>query len=110
MRQWLRALRSSRLRAQGRLQRATRMEWSKSGVRSRLLPFPTIRHLTISSPFADASSLALVAEKLNAHSDNIRSVGFNNNGTKIVSGSDDKTIKVWDAGVNADTYHSPLNQ
>ena len=40
-----------------------------------------------------------VAEKTNAHSDTIRSVAFSPDGTKIVSGSDDKTIKVWDSGV-----------
>jgi len=39
----------------------------------------------------------LVAEKTNAHGDWIRSVGFNHDGSQIVSGSDDKTIKVWDA-------------
>ena len=54
-------------------------------------------------PLADASSLALVAENTNAHSNYIFSVAFNNDGTKIVSGSADRTIKVWDAGVNADT-------
>ena len=36
---------------------------------------------------------------MNAHSDYIRSVAFSPDGTKIVSGSDDKTIKVWDSGV-----------
>jgi WD40 repeat protein len=39
-----------------------------------------------------------VAEKTNTHSDTIRSVAFSPDGTKIVSGSDDKTIKVWDSG------------
>jgi len=39
-----------------------------------------------------------VAEKTNAHSDIIRSVAFSPDGTKIVSGSHDKTIKVWDSG------------
>ena len=34
----------------------------------------------------------------NAHSDIISSVAFNKDGTQIVSGSSDKTIKVWDAG------------
>ena len=42
-------------------------------------------------------SLELKAEKQSAHSERITSVGFNNDGTKIVSGSDDKTIKVWGA-------------
>ena len=39
-----------------------------------------------------------VAEKTNTHSDTIRSVAFSPDGTKIVSGSNDKTIKVWDSG------------
>ena len=46
-------------------------------------------------------SLELKAEKQSAHSDRITSVGFNNDGTKIVSGSRDQTIKVWDAGTPA---------
>ena len=40
-----------------------------------------------------------VAEKTNAHSGNIYSVAFSPDGTKIVSGSKDGTIKVWDSGV-----------
>ena len=43
-----------------------------------------------------ADTLELLSEKTNAHSDIIRSVSFSPDGTKIVSGSDDKTIKVWD--------------
>ena len=39
-----------------------------------------------------------VAEKTIAHSDTIWSVAFSPDGTKIVSGSHDKTIKVWDSG------------
>ena len=34
----------------------------------------------------------------NAHSDCVNSVGFSPDGKKIVSGSSDQTIKVWDAG------------
>ena len=48
-------------------------------------------------------TLELKAEKQSAHSHSVRSVAFNNDGTKIVSGSDDQTIKVWDAG----TYQHP---
>ena len=42
--------------------------------------------------------MELLSEKTNAHSDYVRSVVFSPDGTKIVSGSDDKTIKVWDFG------------
>ena len=41
-------------------------------------------------------ALGLLSEKTNAHSDHINSVAFSPDGTKIVSGSDDRTIKVWD--------------
>ena len=46
-----------------------------------------------------ADKLELLSEKTNAHSKDINSVAFSPDGTKIVSGSDDKTIKVWDSGV-----------
>ena len=38
----------------------------------------------------------MLSEKTNAHSNTITSVAFSPEGTKIVSGSADKTIKVWD--------------
>ena len=42
--------------------------------------------------------MELLSEKTDAHSDAITSVAFSPDGTKIVSGSDDKTIKVWYSG------------
>ena len=41
--------------------------------------------------------MELKAEKQSAHSDYVRSVAFSPDGKTIVSGSDDKTTKVWDA-------------
>jgi WD40 repeat protein len=43
-----------------------------------------------------ADKLEVLSEKTNAHSDTIRSVAFSPDGTKIVSGSHDMMIKVWD--------------
>ena len=57
-----------------------------------------------------AASLELKAEKQSAHSGEIFSVGFNHDGSKIVSGSSDQTIKVWGAGVTADTAQSLPDQ
>ena len=42
--------------------------------------------------------MELLSEKKDAHSQLIKSVVFSPDGTKIVSGSFDKTIKVWDFG------------
>ena len=42
--------------------------------------------------------MELLSEKTEAHRDCINSVTFSPDGTKIVSGSYDKTIKVWDSG------------
>ena len=66
---------------------------------STLTPAPISSNLS-TSPLA-TGSLELKAEKQSAHSDWIHSVAFNHDGTKIVSGSSDKTIKVWDAGTLA---------
>ena len=45
-----------------------------------------------------AALIKCVAKKTNAHSRGITSVAFSPDGTKIVSGSYDQTIKVWDSG------------
>merc|ERR1712086_251017 len=42
-----------------------------------------------------------------AHSSSVRSVVFSPGGKTIISGSDDKTIKVWDAGVSSLTPLTP---
>ena len=53
--------------------------------------------------------MELKAEKQSAHSEGVRSVAFSPAGKTIVSGSNDQTIKVWDAGVLALTLQ-PLAQ
>ena len=45
--------------------------------------------------------MELKAEKQSAHSDLVFSVAFSPDGKTIVSGSKDKTLKVWDAGTPA---------
>ena len=52
----------------------------------------------LSAPTLAAASLELKAEKQGAHSRDVNSVAFSPDGKTIVSGSDDKTLKVWDAG------------
>ena len=42
--------------------------------------------------------MELLSEKTNAHSHCVMSVAFSPDGTKIVSGSYDQTIKAWDSG------------
>ena len=51
----------------------------------------------LSAPTLAAASLELKAEKQSAHNI-VSSVAFSPDGKTIVSGSRDKTIKVWDAG------------
>ena len=51
--------------------------------------------------------MELLSEKTNAHSLWVTSVAFSPDGTTIVSGSGDRTIKVWDFGA-PEPSKSPL--
>jgi WD40 repeat protein len=57
-----------------------------------------------------AGTLELVSEETNAHSGTITSVACSPDGTKIVTGSYDKMIKVWDSGVPELSKSSPLTK
>ena len=59
----------------------------------------------LTAPVLATASLELKAEKQSAHSNQVTSVAFSPDGTTIVSGSRDETIKVWDAGTLA--HHNP---
>ena len=67
---------------------------------------PTLRP-DLTAPVLAAASLELKAEKQSAHSREVSSVAFSPDGKTIVSGSYDKTLKVWDAGVSAPTPSNP---
>ena len=53
------------------------------------------------------ASLELKATKENAHNGWVMSVGYNSDGDKIVSGGQDGTLKVWDAGASTLTPSNP---
>ena len=54
-----------------------------------------------------AGTLELKKSKESAHRHYVYSVAFSPDGKTIVSGSDDKTLKVWDAGVSTLTPSNP---
>ena len=60
---------------------------------------PPRAKLTPTNP-PPTASLELKATKENAHNGYVMSVGYNSDGDKIVSGGEDGTLKVWDAGAS----------
>ena len=63
----------------------------------------------LTAPVLAAASLELKAEKQSAHSHWVTSVAFSPDGKTIVSGSFDRSLKVWDAGLSALTPSKPLS-
>jgi WD40 repeat protein len=57
-----------------------------------------------------ADKLELLSEKTNAHIEAVVSVAFSPDGTKIVSGSWNKTIQVWDSGARLPSKSPLLGQ
>ena len=51
--------------------------------------------------------MELLSAKTDAHSNFVMSVAFSPDGTKIVSGSLDQTIKVWDFGAQSPQIAPP---
>ena len=67
--------------------------------------YPPALSSYLSAPVLAAASLELKTEKQSY----VCSAAFSPDGKTIVSGSGDKTLKVWDAGVSTDTLQ-PLAQ
>ncbi len=66
-----------------------------------MTPAPTLRRKSKvsakeSSPPIQTEPLAVLERKLEGHKNWIRSIAVSPNGTWLASGSDDKTIKIWD--------------
>ena len=78
--------------------------WDSGALRAQNRPFMAKTDALLACL---ADKLDLLSEKMNVHSGIIRSVAFSPDGTKIMSGSDDKTIKVWDSGA-PESSKSPL--
>ena len=59
-------------------------------------PLPTSGRVRASHA-VDESMLVFVVEKQNAHVDFARTIDFTRDGARIVSGSNDKSVKIWGA-------------
>ena len=59
---------------------------------------PPTLNPNLTAPVLVAASLELKAEKQSAHSKSVTSVAFSPDGKSIVSGSSDRTLKVWATG------------
>ena len=101
----IRALRGLLARRQDDCVRLGRQDDQSVGCRYPSLPDPSPSP-NLSACTLAAASLELKAEKQSAHSYRVMSVAFSPDGKSIVSGSNDKTLKVWDAGVGTDTPES----